>query len=114
VRPRPRALRRAYVEKAQALASARPHKTADDWELAARLETELGHTEPALLAYRRALGPSPRRTEWRIAFAQLLRQTGALKEARRELETVLAQEPANRPAQDLLEIVKREITLAGQ
>jgi hypothetical protein len=39
---------------------------------------------------------------------------GALKDARRELETVLAQEPANRPAQDLLEIVKREMTLAGQ
>jgi uncharacterized protein len=72
------------------------------------------NAEPALLAYRRALGLSPRRTEWRIEYAQLLRQTGALKDARRELETVLAQEPANRPAQDLLEIVKREMTLAGQ
>lgn len=108
--------RRAYLERARdALAAQSPGaKAAADWELEARLEAGLGRPDRAAAAYRRALGLSPRQGEWRVAYAELLRQSGNLKDAARELETVVAQDPNNRPARDQLAVVRREIKLRGR
>jgi tetratricopeptide (TPR) repeat protein len=104
--------RREYLSRAQQLIAALPQKTAADWELEARLHIQLGRTDEAALAYRRALGLSPRQTAWRLDYAQLLRRSGSLKEARDELETVLAQDPNNHAARDLRDVLLRELKLA--
>jgi Tfp pilus assembly protein PilF len=47
-----------------------------------------------------------------LDYAQLLRRSGSLKEARDELETVLAQDPNNHAARDLRDVLLRELKLA--
>jgi tetratricopeptide (TPR) repeat protein len=106
--------RRAYLEAARDRLAARDAKSAAEWELEARLEAGLGRPDRAAAAYRRALGLAPRQVPWRLAYAEVLRQTGALKDARRELETAVAQDPNNRPARDQLEVVRRELRLKGE
>lgn len=103
--------RRAYLERALALAAERPAKAAADWEVEARLEAALGRPDRAAAAYGRAVGLAPRETRWRAAYADALRAAGDLAGARRELETVVAQEPGNKAARDRLEVVIREIQL---
>jgi tetratricopeptide (TPR) repeat protein len=106
--------RRAYLEAARDQLTARATKSAAEWELEARLEARLGRLDRAAAAYRRALGLAPRQVAWRVAYADVLRQSGFPKDARRELETVVAQDPNNRPARDQLEIVRRELKLRGE
>jgi O-antigen ligase/tetratricopeptide (TPR) repeat protein len=105
-------IHRMFLEQARAkLAAKTSGKTAGDWELEARINVALNEPEQASTAYRHALGLSPRRTDWRFAYAQFLQKTGAPTDAQRELKIVLAQQPSNRPAQDLLAVVEREIKL---
>jgi predicted Zn-dependent protease len=105
-------VRREYLERARDALAARPTKTAAEWELEARLEVGLGRPDQAAAAYRRALGLSPRQTAWRLAYAELLHQSGALEEARRELDTIAAQDPGNKAAKDLRAVVERELKLS--
>jgi tetratricopeptide (TPR) repeat protein len=107
-----------YLAKARDILVAKPgRKTAIEWELEARVEQALDRPQPAIAAYRRALGLAPRQTAWRRAFAELLYESGEHKEAIRELETVVAQEPRQKTvanvmnASERLAFMRREIKL---
>jgi O-antigen ligase/tetratricopeptide (TPR) repeat protein len=106
--------RRAYLERALSLIGNRAVKEAADWDLEARLESALGHPDRAAAAYRQAVGLAPRNTSMRLAYSRALHRAGALSDCRRELETVLAQEPGNRTARDQLDVVIRELQLQGK
>ena len=106
--------RQAYLEAARDQLTARATKSAAEWELEARLVARLGRLDRAAAAYRRALGLAPRQVAWRVAYAEVLRRSGFPKDARQELETLVAQDPNNRPARDQLEVVRRELKLRGE
>jgi O-antigen ligase len=102
--------RRPLLEKALALledSSAAP--TGDDLHQRAVLCASLGRPADALVAYEQALGRKPDQVSWRLEFAGLLRDRGRLRDSRRELLTILEDQPGHEQARELLEQVTREI-----
>ena len=57
---------------------------------------------------------APRQTPWRLDYAELLRQSGDLKEAYQELRLAQGQDPNNRAVKDRLAVVEREMELKGR
>src|SRR5205823_4767294 len=56
-------------------------------------------------AYRQALVRDPQQVRWRYELAELLHEQGKLPECRRELNTILYQQPGFREAEELRKIV---------
>jgi O-antigen ligase/tetratricopeptide (TPR) repeat protein len=101
---------RPYLEKALVLLQGRPGlPSADDVYTAAVVHRLLDQPAQACQAYQAALERKPNQVRWRLEFAQLLNQEGFLKEAQRELLTVLAQEPGHGEANQLLKVVRQRI-----
>jgi predicted Zn-dependent protease len=69
----------------------------------------LGQTAEARTVLQSLVARKPRQLNWRYEFAQLLYEEGKLQEARTELLTVLAQQPAHREAHELLSITTQEL-----
>ena len=61
----------------------------------------LGRGEEAVQMYKTLVQREPSQANWRFELAQVLYQDGRLEEARSELATVLAQQPANTDAYKL-------------
>jgi tetratricopeptide (TPR) repeat protein len=102
--------RRPFLEQALAILDQQTAPlTADDLHGKAQVLDSLGHPAGAVAAYEAALQLDPQQAGWRFALARLLYQQGRLQEARRELRTVLSQQPKNTRAQELLDGISREI-----
>jgi hypothetical protein len=69
----------------------------------------LGRPADAAAAYEELVLQEPGRVEWRLEFARLLYEQGRLRDARRELLTVVAQQPTNAGARELLTEVDRKL-----
>ena len=108
--PKEVAERRPFLERALAVlvAAPEPRKSADIF-LRARIHDLLGQSTEALVTYRQALDQEPRRTEWRLELAKLLRAKGRLGEARQELLKVLLLQPSDPAANKLLFEVNRDL-----
>jgi tetratricopeptide (TPR) repeat protein len=101
--PQSAAERRPFLEKAlDPLKTPPGPRNAGDWHAKARIHKGLGQPLESLAAYRSAIGLEPGQVSWRYEFAQLLYQEGQVREARRELEAVLAQQPEHAAARKLL------------
>jgi tetratricopeptide (TPR) repeat protein len=119
--------RRPFLEKALALLSeppppptllerlnellgqSQPGPKAEDLYLEALVRDKLGQKAEALAGYSKALARNPNETHWRFHYAQRLYEEGQLREAERELRTVLAQEPDFPGASALLKTIRREL-----
>jgi O-antigen ligase len=102
--------RKPFLEKALALLDRQGGLlTAEQYYQRGLILRELGQPTAALAAYRAALFQKPRQVGWRMELARLLIQEKQLREAQRELRTVLAQEPGNGDARKLLELVERRM-----
>jgi tetratricopeptide (TPR) repeat protein len=101
---------RPFLERAVELARRQAGEPKPDiLLLEARALARLGRAEEALRAYERLALHSLRGGEWRFEFAQLLHEQGRVKEARRELRTLLQQQPDHRPGKELYrEVLRRE------
>jgi O-antigen ligase len=90
------------------------HDTADrapdEALLLARVCARLDDVPAARGAYELVLADRPRSTDVRLEFSAFLLRVGADHEARRELQLLLAQEPANQAAQELHRDVLRKMT----
>jgi O-antigen ligase/tetratricopeptide (TPR) repeat protein len=74
----------------------------------AQILRDLGQPQEAIEAYQAALALTPGQPAWRFELVELLHQQGQLQDARRELRTILAQEPEHQPAKDLYRRVLRQ------
>jgi tetratricopeptide (TPR) repeat protein len=102
--------RRLLLEKALALLGAPPGpRTPDEWHTQATLCAALGQPERALSAFQRALDRDPRQLGWRYELARLLYEQRRLQDARRELLTIIAEQPGNGQARELLDTVAHEL-----
>jgi tetratricopeptide (TPR) repeat protein len=100
----PRPLLRRAVE----LLRERPGEpNADVLLLEARALVRLGRPAEAVDAFERLEARSPRGVDWRYEFAQVLHEQGRLAEARRELRTLLQQQPDHTRGKDLYQKVLR-------
>jgi thioredoxin-like negative regulator of GroEL len=102
--------RRPFSEKAlRLLSQPGAARSATDLHLEATLHESLDDLGQAAAAYEAALDRAPQEIEWRYEFARLLHRQGRLKEARRQLLTVLTDQPSHREGQRLLQVVAREM-----
>lgn len=114
--PQPEAAtqRRPFLEKVLLLLKEQPRPpSAADLRLRALVHGDLGQPAEALTAYESALAREPLQVGWRYEFARLLYQQGRLQDARRELLTVLGQQPGHTQALELLEAVTRDLANGG-
>ena len=112
--PQGAAGRRPILEEALRLLEARPGPLAGpDLRLKAFLLNALGRPAEAASAYEELVLRNPGRVEWRLEFARLLYEQGRLREARRELLTIVAQRPTHAAARQLLAEVDRELARRG-
>jgi tetratricopeptide (TPR) repeat protein len=108
-RPEQAAERSPFLERALVLLEQRPGPLrAQDLHTKAVIHTSLGQPVEALATYRAALRREPRQADWRYEFAQLLYQQGYVQEARREVLTVLRQQPRHAQALHLFEAGTRQ------
>jgi tetratricopeptide (TPR) repeat protein len=82
---------------------------AEDLHQKAFVLASLNHPKEAAATYREALAQKPLVLEWRLDLARLLYQQEKFLEAQQELRTILAVQPRNGEAQDLLRRTEREI-----
>jgi O-antigen ligase/tetratricopeptide (TPR) repeat protein len=101
--------RRPFLARAVELFDRRtpPPKTEDLYRRG-RAERLLGRPAEAAASYRAALAREPRQTAWRYELALALEQQRKWDEAERELTTILAQQPGERQARELLDVIRRE------
>lgn len=83
--------------------------SAGDYYLKSRIQLSLGEELQAIESLEEALLRGTPTVSWRYELAVLLRKNRRLKDARRELLSVLAREPAHSAAKDLLLRIAREI-----
>jgi O-antigen ligase/tetratricopeptide (TPR) repeat protein len=100
--------RHQLYQKALQLLEARPAPNPRDLHLQAELHSALGQRESAVKAFRAALEGAPLEVGWRLECGRLLYEMGQRAEARRELLTVLGQEPEHEEARQLLMQLERE------
>jgi O-antigen ligase/tetratricopeptide (TPR) repeat protein len=106
--------RRPFLERARALLDGRRGPLGPaDLHLRAGIEAALGDPAAALTSYQDALRLDPHQTAWRCEYARLLLRQGRLREAQRELRTVLVRQPGQPQARQLLEQVARELAEGG-
>jgi O-antigen ligase/tetratricopeptide (TPR) repeat protein len=87
--------------------------TPQELHLQGTLYVRLGRPADAVSAYRAALEQLPEEVGWRLDLARVLYRLGRLPEARRELLSVLGQEPGHAEARELLREVERELAKKG-
>lgn len=105
-KPDQAAQRRPLLERAlQLLTDRASQPTAAELHTVALLHHQLGANAAAIQALRDALRLEPNRTDWRQELAVLLYREGRLKEAREEIQAILARQPDNADARKLLEEV---------
>jgi tetratricopeptide (TPR) repeat protein len=108
--PEMTAERQPFLEKALALLERRPPpRKADDLYLEGRIYRSWGRWTEAAVCYEKALAQEPYQADWRCEYARVLRHQDRLQEARRELLTVLEQQPGHDGARRLLDLVTREL-----
>jgi tetratricopeptide (TPR) repeat protein len=108
--PGPAAGRRPFQERALDLLGRQPGAgDPDRLHLKASLQRALGRPAEALESYRAALARRPQEPAWWLEMGELLREQGRLQEARRALLEVVAQQPGDRRARELLESVELEL-----
>jgi O-antigen ligase len=101
---------RPFLEKALALLEQQPRLLkAEELHTAAVVHRLLDHPAQALQAYQAALEQKPNQVRWRLELAHLLNQEGFLRESQRELLVVLAREPGQREANQLLQSVRQRL-----
>lgn len=88
-----------------------PALGADSLRLRGKIQASLGRSDVALKSYESALLRQPGNIEWRFELAKLFHQEKRLQDARRELLTILAQQPGHGPARELQAIVARDIAI---
>ena len=112
--PQSAAGRRLFLEQALRQLEARPAPPAGpDLHLKAIFLKSLGRPNDAAAAYEELLLREVGQVEWRVEYAQLLYEQGRLQDARRELLTVLAQQPTHAGARALLGEVDRALARRG-
>ena len=82
---------------------------ADRFHIKGLIHASLVQPEKAEADYQAALARKPEQTEWRFELARLLYLESRLEESHHELVIVLAQQPENAQARDLLNAVRREM-----
>jgi tetratricopeptide (TPR) repeat protein len=103
--------RRPYLERALHILNDRGTKLdATGLHLQGEINAMLSKPAEALLCYGRALKMDPRQGQWRLEYAQLLRQQGRLEEAKQELQRLLTYGPQNQVVRDLLRQVVEELS----
>lgn len=103
------AQREPFLRRALALFQKNAN-TSDGEELALRAEVESQlDDENAADSYEKALRFEPSNTRWRYQLAQLHIRKGRLRDAQRELRTVLAQKPNYPGAKQQLETISRKL-----
>jgi tetratricopeptide (TPR) repeat protein len=109
--PRPGASeKRVLLEKALACLRAREEPLRpDELRVKAAAHKGLGQTEEALATYRALVKQEPWDGDYRYEMAAYLYDVDRLEECRREVLTVLAQEPNHGPARELSATVHYEI-----
>jgi tetratricopeptide (TPR) repeat protein len=82
--------------------------SADQMRDKAEIHRDLGQTQEAIEAYQAALALKPGQTSWRFELVRLLHQQDRLDDVRRELRTILTQQPGHQGAKDLYQSVVRQ------
>jgi Flp pilus assembly protein TadD len=99
---------RPFLRRVVELLRERPGEPKDEaLLLEARALVRLNRAEEALPAFERLAARSPRDGDWRYEFAQALHERGRLDEARRELRSLLRQQPEHRRGKELYQEVLR-------
>lgn len=102
--------RRPFLEKGLSLYEREPGPwTAQDLYLKASAYRALGQRAAALEAYQTALDRDPAQRVWRLEYAQALSDEKSWNAARRQLQTILGEQPDNAQAKALLNTVTLEI-----
>ncbi|MBY0526628.1 MAG: O-antigen ligase family protein [Gemmataceae bacterium] len=101
--------RRPFVDAAMALLES--PRDAAQWRVKGRLYQLAGQPSDALAAYRIALSREPRRTDWRLEYAELLYRESRFSQAREELVIILDQQPNHGGARALLSSVTRKLPI---
>jgi O-antigen ligase/tetratricopeptide (TPR) repeat protein len=100
------AKRRPFLQHALNLLEAQAAPlNAEELHTKALVHKSLGQFEKTEETYQNLLKQYPEQANYRLEFAQFLHSQGRLQEARRELLIVIAQQPQNGQARDLLNIV---------
>jgi O-antigen ligase len=105
--------RRPFFEKALEQLENRGHQPggmkAEDYQLRAKVQADLGQTQKAIESYEQALSrtKTSKQLPWRIEIAKLYRSQGKLKEAEEALRIVLNADPGNKEAEALLSAIKQ-------
>jgi predicted Zn-dependent protease len=82
---------------------------AEDLRQRALVLAGLNQPKEAVASYREALAQKPLQVDWRLDLARLLFEQDQFPEALHELRTILAVQPSNGEAQELLRRTEREI-----
>ena len=102
--------RRPFCERALGLLKQSDRvRSAGDYHLKAVLHATLDEPDEAALAYEAALDRAPQEAGWRCEFAELLRRQGRLRDAWRQLQTLLADQPGHREGLRLFHEVARDM-----
>ncbi|HEY7310619.1 MAG TPA: O-antigen ligase family protein [Gemmataceae bacterium] len=104
--------RRPFLEKALSVVTEQVGPPeAEDLHVKGLIHESLGQKKEALTAYQTALGHAPKdkMIDWRMSYARLLYEEGQLREASRQLLTVLTQQPGRADAKEMLETIRREL-----
>jgi O-antigen ligase/tetratricopeptide (TPR) repeat protein len=102
--------RRPFLEKALRLLDAKEEELGpQDLLVKARIYKALEQPEQAIAAYRDCLNRNPAQLPVRYEFANYLCDLHKLEEARHELTVIVAQDPKNGAAKDLLDAVVHEM-----
>jgi len=102
-----------YLNRAIELLAVRPLNLSQQLILKARIEDRLDRKEAAIDSYRRALEIEPRQGEWRLELCKLLRNTGKLDEAQRELGVLESLSGLHSEARDLREAIATQKARGG-
>jgi O-antigen ligase/tetratricopeptide (TPR) repeat protein len=101
--------RQPFLEKALLLLAKQPADSLkpEDRHAQALAYSSLGQWQEAVFAYQAALSRAPHQVTWRYELAELLYQAGRVYESRRELVSLLQQQPGHTQARQLYEVVTR-------
>jgi O-antigen ligase/tetratricopeptide (TPR) repeat protein len=106
-------LRKPFLEKALEQLENRGHQPggmkAEDYQLRAKVQADLGQTQKAIDSYEQALSrtKASKQLPWRIEIAKLYKTQGKFKEAEEALRIVLNADPGNKEAEALLIAIKK-------
>jgi O-antigen ligase/tetratricopeptide (TPR) repeat protein len=113
-RPAQAATREALLQRALALLEGACDPAPESLSLRARVYQALDREAEALAAYRTLLAGAPRHVKYRQQFALFLYSRGRLREAHEELLVILAIQPGNNQARELLAMIAQRLAAGSR